>query len=75
MDLYCYSSLNSVPLHDQARIQGISHYSCASAWLQAIPSEPLACLDGSLWLVFLFSGSVRCSCDVVLDVFGDHILS
>ena len=35
-----YSSLlNSVPSHDQAKIWGICPHSCASASLQAIPSE------------------------------------
>ena len=36
VDLHCYSSLlDYVTLQDQARIRGIFHHFCASAWLQA----------------------------------------
>ena len=33
--------LSSLSLRDQARVRGISHHSCASAWLRVIPSESL----------------------------------
>ena len=84
MDLYRFSSLiNSCSVQDQARFRAISHHSCASAWLQAIPSEPLGLtLSGQEFVVVLrywlgippFHGSARCSCGVVLDGHGDHIL-
>ena len=42
VDLHHFSSLlDSCSLQDQARLRAISHHSCASAWLRAIPSEPL----------------------------------
>ena len=67
---------------DQVRLRAISHHSCASAWLQAIPSEPLSLtLSGQKFVVALrywlgiplFHGSARCSCGVVLDGHDDHI--
>ena len=70
-------------MRDQARLHAISHHSCASAWLRAIPSEPLGLTLSwqefvvalQYWLgIPLFHVSAKCSCGVVLDGHGHHIL-
>ena len=72
VDIYCYSLLlNSVPLRDQRLGFGVFMCQCLSQCLVA---------GHSFWtfgydlvrsgVLFRF---VRCSCGVVLDVFGDHI--
>ena len=79
------SLLSSCSLRDQARIRTISSHSCASAWLGAIPSVSLGLTMSrqefvcSLWYwlgipIFSSTDSVRCSCDSVVDQFGDHLL-
>ena len=80
------SLLDSCSVRDQARLHAISHHSCASAWLRAIPSEPLSLTLSeqefvvALWywlgipLACQFHVSARCSCGVVLDGHGDYIL-
>ena len=75
--------LDSCSVRDQVRLCAISHHFCASAWLQAIPSELLGLtLSGQEFVVVLrywlgiplYHVSARCSCGVVLDGHGDHIL-
>ena len=83
----CQSSslLSSCSLRDQARIRAISSHPCASAWLRAIPSVSLGLTISrqefvcSLWYwlgipVFASTDSIRCSCGIVVDRFGDHLL-
>ena len=60
--------LDSCSVQDQVRLCAISHHSCASAWLWAIPSEPLGLTSSGqefvvafrYWLgILLFHGSAR----------------
>ena len=72
VDHHHFSSLlNSSSLRDRARVRGVSHHSCASAWLWAIPSGLLGLtMSGHefvvslrYWLgISLFPVSARCSC-------------
>ena len=84
VDLYCFSSLLDLcSVRDQARLRPIFRLFLASAWLRAIPSDPLGLTLSAqefvvafrYWLgIPLFHGPARCSCGVVLDGHGDHIL-
>ena len=63
VDLYLYSSLlNSITLQDQARIRGISHHSCVSAWLRTMSSESLGLTLSAqeFMVVFRFWLSILC---------------